>query len=273
MSDDPQTASVSSGRRVPAASRAGAGHARAALPDSAGVQDGFWATVKRSFRWNVARRADAWIRQPSPKTCGAAALAMLIEAIDTAPRSTDGASRNAEAVEAGGATVNRRDGNVDPKDARLASILGAIGHDDEASLAELQDYALAQGFKAHAYALGLNDLLRVDRPAIVHWRAGGGRSSSGHFVVLRGYGAGHVLVIDPARGNRFWPVKRFARYFLNADGEGYALFVAPADADWLPLELDPAGDAGGKTAAVDGAVARDTSPADDVARRPWHRFF
>ncbi|MFN4263914.1 MAG: cysteine peptidase family C39 domain-containing protein [Thioalkalivibrionaceae bacterium] len=200
--------------------------------DVVDTDEGFWATFRRSIRWNVLRRTDGWVEQTGPVSCGAAALTMLLRAIDGGDR---------------------------PAAPLLADILAATGEDQEASLADLQACAVARGYLAHAYALSIDDLFMVDRPAVVHWRSRGRGPSSGHFVVLRGWGSGHVLVVDPARGNRFWPVGRFRKFFCDASGEGRVLYVAPSGADWLPLDEAT-------------LMVRAVSSASPLSHH-WHRYF
>jgi predicted double-glycine peptidase len=106
------------------------------------------------------------------------------------------------------------------------------------SLLDLKRFAVSRGHAADGYGrLDLSHLQRL-APAIVPTTLGG----YNHFVVFRGVRDGHVLLADPAFGNRtmtidrfeaLWP-RRIAFVVRPAAGEGAAAGAAPAPSD-LPI--------------------------------------
>lgn len=77
------------------------------------------------------------------------------------------------------------------------------------SLLDLKRFAVSRGYRAEGY--GLLDALDLDRltPAIVPLSAG----DVLHFVVVRGIEAGHVILADPAFGNRTMTLARFKDFW------------------------------------------------------------
>lgn len=69
------------------------------------------------------------------------------------------------------------------------------------------------GLEIHAYNMSAEELIRQDRPAIIHWRAN-------HFCVFCGIDEdGKVVICNPDRGRYGIPVKSFSSFYC-----GVALF-------------------------------------------------
>jgi len=73
------------------------------------------------------------------------------------------------------------------------------------SLLDMQRYLAANGFQADGFRLPLDNLVEAGLPAIVLITEQG----YNHFVVIKGYGAGRVLLGDPSSGTRSLPRARF----------------------------------------------------------------
>lgn len=69
------------------------------------------------------------------------------------------------------------------------------------------------GLDIHAYNISAEELIRQDRPAIIHWKAN-------HFCVFCGIDEdGKVVICNPDRGRYGIPVKSFSSFYY-----GVALF-------------------------------------------------
>jgi hypothetical protein len=103
------------------------------------------------------------------------------------------------------------------------------------SLLDLKRFAEALGYRAEGYGeMTLDELAELRAPAIVPVRIHG----LDHFVVMRGFLGGRVLLGDPAFGNITMPEQQFERLWKG----GIAFFVfegsAPApDANLLTPEV------------------------------------
>ena len=90
------------------------------------------------------------------------------------------------------------------------------------SLLDLKHFAEARGYHAEGFSgMTLQDLLQEKKSAIVPIRLKG----FDHFVVVRGFAAGHVLLADPGFGNLTMRVDRFQELWKN----GVAFVVNPPD--------------------------------------------
>lgn len=76
------------------------------------------------------------------------------------------------------------------------------------SLKGLIDCADSLGFSARALRCELDELGRVETPAILHW-------SLDHYVVLRRVSRRHAWISDPARGDRKVPLDEVSRHFTG----------------------------------------------------------
>jgi predicted double-glycine peptidase len=115
------------------------------------------------------------------------------------------------------------------------------------SLLDMQTYLATLGYRADGFALPLAALLRAGVPAIVLVTTNGYH----HFVVIKGIGAGRVLVGDPALGTRTLSQDAFTAIWTSR-----LLFVIHgrtaaaqfnARADWNVAPLAPLGDALART--------------------------
>ncbi|MFL5273363.1 MAG: C39 family peptidase [Anaeromyxobacteraceae bacterium] len=128
-------------------------------------------------------RQDRVVRQKWDLSCGAAALSTLLT-FDVGDRVSE-----ADII----TSILRRSDPV-----RIRARQGF-------SLLDLKRFAVSRGHVADGYGrLAMTDLARMS-PAIVPTQIGG----YNHFVVFRGVRDGHVLLADPAFGNRTMSVERF----------------------------------------------------------------
>jgi predicted double-glycine peptidase len=75
------------------------------------------------------------------------------------------------------------------------------------SLLDMKKYLASLGYEADGYRLGIEELGRLDAPAIALVQI----NSYKHFVVVKGYVDGHVLFGDPAQGLRMMPAAEFQK--------------------------------------------------------------
>ena len=101
---------------------------------------------------------------------------------------------------------------TDIRSIRESSNLPAFG----ASLKHLTRAAAAAGLKTRSLKLELEDIQRLNTPAILHW-------DLDHFVVLKKCGSGSAVIHDPAAGVRTYPLKELDDHFT-----GIAVEFSPA---------------------------------------------
>ncbi|KVA08475.1 ABC transporter [Burkholderia latens] len=92
-------------------------------------------------------------------------------------------------------------------------------------LARIMEIAHRLDFGTRALKLGLEQLVQLRAPCILHW-------NFNHFVVLQSVGAKHVTIHDPAHGRRRLPIDEVSRSFT-----GIALELWPTNRF---KRLDPA---------------------------------
>ena len=95
-----------------------------------------------------------------------------------------------------------------------------------ASLRQLMAHAAALNFGARALRLDIDGLSQLQRPCILHW-------DLNHFVVLKRAGRRHVVILDPAIGERRLSLAEASRHFT-----GVALELTP-NADFQPVDARP----------------------------------
>lgn len=163
------------------------------------------AQLKHRFfsRGQAGRDFSRVIPQSRPDSCGLAALATLLTEVLKAP--TDEAALQAR-----------------------------LKHRRPASLTDLSKLSRQAGFKAHAYAVDLDLLLRVQRPAILHL---GASRRIGHYVVVRGIADDQAWLADPMRGNVDMGLNALQKHwYVPRKPFGHVLYVARGDEEWLPLD-------------------------------------
>jgi uncharacterized protein len=144
-------------------------------------------------------RQERVVRQTWDLSCGAAALSTLLT------YHLDDPVSEPEVV----ATVLQR---TDPVKIRARQGF---------SLLDLKRFVISRGHEAEGYGqLDLEHLVKL-APAIVPTTLGG----YNHFVVFRGVRGGHVLLADPAFGNRTLPVDQFEALWSRR----IAFVVKPGD--------------------------------------------
>ncbi len=79
------------------------------------------------------------------------------------------------------------------------------------SLLDMKRYVNAIGFNSNGYRGTFNDLVALDKPAIVPIAYAGFK----HFVVYKAYKNGHVFVADPALGNISFTASHFQEVWDN----------------------------------------------------------
>ncbi|ABI57492.1 C39 family peptidase [Alkalilimnicola ehrlichii MLHE-1] len=157
----------------------------------------------RSFnRAQAGRDFSRVIPQSRPDSCGLAALATLMNEVLHLPTSE-------------------------------AALQARLKHRRPASLTDLSKLSRQAGLKAHAYAVDLDLLLRVQRPAILHM---GASRRIGHYVVVRGVADDKAWLADPMRGNVHLDLTALKKHwYVPRKPFGHVLYVAGADEEWLPL--------------------------------------
>jgi predicted double-glycine peptidase len=90
------------------------------------------------------------------------------------------------------------------------------------SLLDMKHFAQARGYSAEAYSgMTIEDLVREKTSVITPIRSKG----VDHFVVVKGFVAGHVLLADPAFGNMTMRVDQFQSLWKN----GIVFEIHPPD--------------------------------------------
>jgi len=108
------------------------------------------------------------------------------------------------------------------------------------SLLDMKQFLEASGYQADGFRLSLDDLEKMNKPAIVMINTAGYK----HFVVFKGDDAGRVLIGDPALG-----LKIYSRDEFTAMWNGVAFLIRePADrfnqaAEWTPWNRSRPGQA------------------------------
>jgi ATP-binding cassette subfamily B protein RaxB len=95
-----------------------------------------------------------------------------------------------------------------------------------ANLRQLVAHAAALNFASRPLRLALDELGQLQRPCILHW-------GLNHFVVLKQAGRRHVVILDPAIGERRLSLAEASRHFT-----GVALELTP-NADFQPVDARP----------------------------------
>lgn len=92
-----------------------------------------------------------------------------------------------------------------------------------ATLPQLISHAGELNFSSRALRLELDELAQLPLPCILHW-------DLNHFVVLKKVGRRHIIILDPAVGERRLPLAEASRHFT-----GVALELTP-NADFKPAD-------------------------------------
>jgi ATP-binding cassette, subfamily B, bacterial CvaB/MchF/RaxB len=95
-----------------------------------------------------------------------------------------------------------------------------------ATLAQLMAHAAALNFSPRALRLDVHELAQLQLPCILHW-------DLNHFVVLKAVARKHVVLLDPAVGERRLSFDELSRHFT-----GVALELSP-NADFQPEDTRP----------------------------------
>ncbi|HEY8570969.1 C39 family peptidase [Phenylobacterium sp.] len=107
------------------------------------------------------------------------------------------------------------------------------------SLLDMKRYLGSQGLKADGYRWTLEDLQRARAPAIALINVGAYR----HFVILKGFRHGKVLVGDPAEGLKLYRLEDFGRIWngvvFMVDPNAQAPAAYDLAEEWSRLTLGP----------------------------------
>ena len=114
-------------------------------------------------------------------------------------------------------------------------------HKEGFSLLDMQRFLAARGFRADGFKLPIEKLIAEKLPAIVLITDRG----FNHFVVVKGFEDGRILIGDPSTGNRVVSMERFQEiwrnkilFVIHSHKEGIA-FNNPAD--WRGAPRAPLG--------------------------------
>jgi predicted double-glycine peptidase len=158
----------------------GAGAAELSLPN--GMRVGMPVKSMKDLRFQ------ATLRQQYDFSCGSAALATLLTHHYATPTSEQDAFQAMFA--SGDQQKIRREGF---------------------SLLDMQRFLKSRGFTANGFQLPLDKLIEAKLPAIVLISDNGYR----HFVVIKGFDDGRILLGDPSRGTRVMARERFESIWAN----------------------------------------------------------
>lgn len=149
-------------------------------------------------------RDEGLVRQKYDYSCGAAALATLLQFVS------------------GGEVTEQQ--IIDELIGELTQDASDIRQADGFSLFDLQRVARKRGYKAEGYRLDPRDLSQLNGPVIVYLETMGYK----HFAVLKGVRADRVYLADPSRGNIRMPAYRFLQAWMQ-DGRGTVFVVEPLE--------------------------------------------
>ncbi|MGX4642519.1 C39 family peptidase [Massilia sp. SYSU DXS3249] len=159
---------------------AAAGAAELSLPS--GMRVGMPVKSMKDLRFQ------ATLRQQYDFSCGSAALATLLTHHYATPTSEQDAFQHM--FTSGDQQKIRREGF---------------------SLLDMQRFLKSRGFTANGFQLPLDKLIEAKLPAIVLISDNGYH----HFVVIKGFDDGRILLGDPSRGTRVMPRERFEAIWAN----------------------------------------------------------
>jgi predicted double-glycine peptidase len=110
------------------------------------------------------------------------------------------------------ATMLRYNYSIDSNEAEVFKAMYAVG--DQASikklgfsLLDMKKYLASRGYQADGYRLSLDDLRRLNTPAIALIQVG----SYKHFVVIKGAMDNNLLIGDPAKGLQLYTASDFLK--------------------------------------------------------------
>jgi predicted double-glycine peptidase len=132
------------------------------------------------------------------------------------------------------ATMLRFHYGVQTNEADVFKAMYAVGDQDRIqklgfSLLDMKKYLSSLGYEADGYRLTVEEIGHLDAPSIALVQI----NSYKHFVVVKGYIDGHVLVGDPALGLRMMSAEEFTKIW-----NGIAFVVREAPADIHPIFND-----------------------------------
>ncbi|HEY4077220.1 MAG TPA: C39 family peptidase [Rhizomicrobium sp.] len=110
------------------------------------------------------------------------------------------------------ATMLRFHYGIHTDEAEVFKAMYAVGDQDRIqklgfSLLDMKKYLSSLGYEADGYRLGIDELGQLGAPSIALVQI----NSYKHFVVIKGYVDGHVLMGDPALGLRMMPAAEFQK--------------------------------------------------------------
>lgn len=117
----------------------------------------------------------------------------------------------------------------DTNEAEVFKAMYAVGDQDRIqklgfSLLDMKKYLSSLGYQADGYRLTVEELGGLDTPSIALVQIG----SYKHFVVVKGYVDGHLLVGDPALGLRMFSADEFKKIW---NGIAFVVHDAPPGTD------------------------------------------
>ena len=171
--------------------------------DAASIGIGSDARVNTSLRSMKDLRDENVVKQRFDYSCGAAALATIMN-------------------HSFGDPVTERQ-IVDDLFALLPEDEKPLRRREGFSLLDLQGVAEARGYEAQGFMLAPADLPRLAGPVIVFIQPRGYK----HFAVLRGVKDDRVYLADPSRGNIRMPAYGFIESWVRKDGKGIIFVVEP----------------------------------------------
>jgi hypothetical protein len=184
-----------------------------ATPSIAQIDIGSGLRVDRAARSMKDLRDQNVVRQRYDFSCGAAALATIL---------------------------NYGFGDSVSEPQLLQDLFDVLSEDEREivrsegfSLLHLQRVAQARDYNADGFRLTPEQLSLLGGPVIVYIEPYGYR----HFAVLRGVRGNRVYLADPSRGNIRMPMYQFVDSWLQEDGTGIIFAVEPATG--LPDEPSP----------------------------------
>jgi predicted double-glycine peptidase len=147
--------------------------------------------------WKQSIRDKDIIKQSLDYSCGAAALATLIQ-------------------------------HYFLKDTSEQEILELMGKGNErTTFSELQEVLPKLGFKSAGFEVEWRALVALKTPVIVYIN----HFDEGHFAVLRGIDDTHVWLADPSQGNTIYSKNNFLDLWRQSGEKGFFLAVLPLQTD------------------------------------------
>lgn len=121
------------------------------------------------------------------------------------------------------ATILRSYYGIEVYEKDILKEVESLGNDGAASFTDLKHTVQTFGFKATGISTDFETLRTIKIPALLYLKY----RDKDHFSVLRGISKSHVLLADPAWGNRTFTIHQFRKLWEQNKFKGKVLVIVP----------------------------------------------